>query len=209
MKGIFRSRLIASSLKIHPYLFNIVRLLKLTTLFFMQEKQLSFYDMRPDSKAAATRIKTNRKPISLLLDRMTDPRNIGGIFRLADAALIEHIYFYKCEGLEITPKIKKISRSTTQVVTSSHLSNIEDVKILQETHKVIALEYTNQSIPYTDFTPSGKTLLVIGNEQRGVSEELLKEAEQSIHLPMLGMNTSMNVMCATGIAVYGLLMKVR
>lgn len=173
----------------------------------MQEKQLTFQDMRPDSKAAATRIKTNRKPIILLLDRMTDPRNVGGIFRLADAALIEHIYFYKCEGMEITAKIKKISRSTTQVVPFSHLSSLDTVKTLKETHNLIALEYTNQSIPYTDFIPVGKTILVIGNEQRGVSEELLGEIEQSIHLPMLGMNTSMNVMCATGIAVYGLLMK--
>jgi len=173
----------------------------------MQEKQLSFYDMRPDSKATAEKIKTNRKPISLLLDRMTDPRNVGSIFRLADAALIEHIYFYRCEGLEITAKIKRISRSTTQVVPYSHLKDLEAVKALKKTHNLIALEYTNQSIPYTDFKPTGKTMLVIGNEQRGVSEELLAVTEQSIHLPMLGMNTSMNVMCATGIAVYGLLMK--
>jgi tRNA G18 (ribose-2'-O)-methylase SpoU len=173
----------------------------------MQEKQLNFQDMRPDSKATAKKIKTNRKPISLLLDRMTDPRNVGGIFRLADAALIEHIYLYKCEGLEITAKIKRISRSTTQVVPYSHLDHLEAVETLKETHKLIALEYTTQSIPYTDFKPLDKTLIVIGNEQRGVSEELLKLTEQSIHLPMLGMNTSMNVMCATGIAVYGLLMK--
>lgn len=173
----------------------------------MQEKQLNFHDMRPDSKATIESIKANRNPVSLLLDRMTDPRNVGGIFRLADAALIEHVYFYKCEGLEITSKIKRISRSTTQVVPYSHLDNLEAVETLKARKKLIALEYTNQSIPYTDFEPKGNTVLVIGNEQRGVSEELLKLTEQSIHLPMLGMNTSMNVMCATGIAVYGLLMK--
>ena len=50
---------------------------------------------------------------------------------------------------------------------------------------------------------------MIGNEQRGVSEELLALTTQSIHLPMLGMNTSMNVTCAAGIAVYGLLMKLQ
>ena len=173
----------------------------------MQEKQLSFQDMRPDSKATSENIKTNRNPISLLLDRMTDPRNIGGIFRLADAARIKHIYFYKCEDLEITSKIKRISRSTTQVVPYSHLDSLEAVEALKSTQDLIALEYTSQSIPYTDFTPQERTILVIGNEQRGVSEELLELTGQSIHLPMLGMNTSMNVMCATGIAVYGLLMK--
>jgi len=173
----------------------------------MQEKQLNFHDMRPDSKVTAERIKVNRNPISLLLDRMTDPRNVGGIFRLADAALIDHIYFYKCEGLEITSKIKRISRSTTQVVPYSHINDLETLETLKETQRLIALEYTNQSIPYTDFKPKGSTILVIGNEQRGVSQELLELTEQSIHLPMLGMNTSMNVMCATGIAVYGLLMK--
>lgn len=173
----------------------------------MQEKQLNFRDLRPDSKATAESIKTNRNPISLLLDGMTDPRNIGGIFRLADAALVEHIYLYRCADFEISAKVKRISRSTTEVVPFSHLSDLTAVAKLKKTGKLIALEYTNQSILYTDFEVEGRTILVIGNEQRGVSEELLALTEQSIHLPMLGMNTSMNVMTATGIAVYGLLIK--
>lgn len=173
----------------------------------MQEKQLSFRDLRPNSKATAQRIKTNRTPISLLLDGITDPRNIGGIFRLADAALIEHIYFYQNAEVEISSKIKRISRSTTEVVPYSHLKNLTQVQRLKETGALVALEYTNQSILYTDFKLPQKTVLIIGNEQRGVSKELLALADQSIHLPMLGMNTSMNVMTATGIAVYGLLTK--
>jgi len=173
----------------------------------MQEKQLGFRDLRPNSKATSERIKTNRNPISLLLDGMTDPRNIGGIFRLADAALVEHIYFYQSAEIEISAKIKRISRSTTEVVPYSHLTTISAIKELKKTGKLIALEYTNQSIIYTDFKVEEKTILVIGNEQRGVSNELLELTDKSIHLPMLGMNTSMNVMTATGIAVYGLLMK--
>lgn len=171
------------------------------------EKQLTFQEMRPDVEQRRTHIKENRHLLSLVLDGVTDPRNLGGIFRLADAALIERIYLFRCPEFKITPKIKRISRSATETVPFTIVKNIAEIEALQKERTLIALEYTDRSVSYTQIKFEKNPVLVIGNEQTGVSQELLDLCAQSMHIPMHGFNTSMNVMCATAVGVYGLLEK--
>jgi tRNA G18 (ribose-2'-O)-methylase SpoU len=49
--------------------------------------------------------------------------------------------------------------------------------------------------------------LVIGNEERGISDEVLGLLDASVHIPMHGVKTSLNVAMATGIVTYALLEK--
>lgn len=170
-------------------------------------KQLTFEEMRKDRKKVLESIKTKRHSISILLDGITDPRNIGGLFRLGDAALVDCIYVYNNTDFSVTSKVKRISRSTTDLVPFKVLRNIEEIQDLKKESSLIALEYTDKSSSYSKYEPNKHTILVLGNEKRGVSEELLALCEHSIHLPMYGLNTSMNVLCAASIAVYNLLEK--
>ena len=105
----------------------------------------------------------------------------------------------------MNPKINKISRQTVQYVPHRILHDTAALSAFTATHHIIALEYTNKSIPYTEFNTDQPILLLLGNEQTGLSDELLAFATTSIHLPMLGINSSMNVAMAAGIGVYGLL----
>lgn len=169
----------------------------------MQQRQ--FNEERTNTEEFIQDIKTDRQPISLLLDGLQDPINIGAAFRLADAARLAHIYLYNCIDLSHNKKWKRVARSTHQYVTSSILHDLQEVEELQVKQQLIALEWTDHSIPYNKFSPLFPTILVIGNEKYGISTDLLQLVEQSIHIPMHGVNTSMNVMMATGIAVYQLL----
>lgn len=171
----------------------------------MDRKQLGFYDERDDLEAYRQFIEQNRHPIALLLDRVTNARNIGSLYRLADAARLEHIYAYQFEEYANGKKIKRVARAANEFVPFQPLKTLEEVKKLREKYQFVALEVTNTSIPYATFTPEKPCLLIIGNEQNGVSKELLDLAEKAIHIPMFGINTSMNVAMSTGIAVYGLL----
>lgn len=172
-------------------------------------RQLTFRDLRPNVAEVQKQIQESRHPVSLLLDGVNDPRNIGGMFRLADAALVEHIYFFRQEEDSIHAKSKRISRHTTDLVPHSFLRDLSDVRSLAANAELVALEYTNESLEYTEFVPAERTILIIGNEQKGVSEDLLDLATRSLHLPMFGLKTSMNVMCATAVATYELVRKVR
>jgi len=174
-----------------------------------KERQLHFRDERPDWKARLERLEQQRHPISLLLDGVRDVRNIGTLFRLADAAWLEKIYTFGPKP-ELNPKkLKRIARSTNRFIPWEHLPDVEAVKALKEQADLIGLEITTASIPYRELSVERPMVLVIGSEQQGISEELLALTNQCIHLPMYGINTSMNVAMATGIAVYELVEKFR
>lgn len=78
---------------------------------------------------------------------------------------------------------------------------------------MLALEITDASQSLFDFQlpgaaaglPNRPIYLIAGNESAGVSQELLDLCHASVHLPMYGQNTSMNVSVSLGAAVYLLL----
>ncbi|MFK8105073.1 MAG: TrmH family RNA methyltransferase [Saprospiraceae bacterium] len=170
-------------------------------------RQLEFSDERKDFKKYLAFIEANRHPISLLLDGIHDLQNIGMLFRLGDAARIEKIYFYPTSFDLNEKKLNRIARSTLQYIPHETLNTLESVKKLQQSHHLVALDRTNKSIPYTQLAPQKKILLIAGSEQYGVSDELLALADTTIHIPMYGVNTSMNVACATSIALFSIISK--
>ena len=170
----------------------------------MKHKQLTYNDERADSKELLKQIANNKHPISLILDRLQSPANAGAIFRLAEAARIEKIFLFQSSFSFNDRKFKRASRSTKKYVDYELIADIEKIKNLKKDWQLVALEKTNNSIPYTDFRKKEgtKLALIIGHESTGVSEELLALAEEAIHIPMFGLNTSMNVVTATAISVY-------
>ena len=172
-------------------------------------RPLSFHDLRPRPAERQAEIRTDRFPIALLLDRLDDPGNLGLLFRLADAARLQEIILWQTPMDEPGRKTRRIARSTVPIVPFRHLQTEAELAALADEYSLVALEYTNRSIPYTEFQPTGPVLLLAGNEQEGLSPLLLDAAEASIHLPMYGLNSSLNVACAASVAVYDLLGKFR
>jgi len=169
------------------------------------ERPLNFEESRPKLEEHLAFIEKNRHPMIFILDHLTDKRNIAALFRLADAARIEHIYFYGKKGPDLDARTKRIARAASGFVPSSTIDNFEALVLLKNKYHFTALEITNLSKPYYQYEGPEAIALVIGNEQRGVSLPLLQLCEQSVHIPMMGRNASMNVAMAAGIVTYGLL----
>ena len=174
----------------------------------MRNRQLNFREERVDAKRRIEFIKNNPHPISLVLDGLSNPRNIASIFRIAEAARVKCIYGYQMPGLEKEKKFTRISRNTIDLVPFKVLENVEQLKLCLTEMKIVALEITDTSIPYMEYHPEKECCLIIGNEKNGVRPELLQLAETCIHIPMYGLNTSMNVAVATGIATFSILEKI-
>lgn len=170
-----------------------------------KERQLSFMDFFQEKNQLEEHLAKERMPVSLLLDGLSNPRNVGMIFRLAEAARVKCIYTYKMDHLEKSKKMMKASRSTDQYLDVKPLKNITEIASLKENYDLIGLELTTRSKNYTSFKVNRPVILIIGNEKSGISQELIDLALLCIHIPMLGIKTSMNVAIATGIAVYSLL----
>ncbi len=172
----------------------------------MIRKQIRFDDVRQDVNQYLKAINRWRHPIALLLDGVDDVRNLGAIFRLADAARVEKIYSIHTKNWTADKRLRRVSRATEQFVPYEHLHDFTAIFALKAQRPLIGVEWTNDSIPYTQFSyPARGCTLVLGNEERGISNALLPLLDACVHIPMYGVKTSLNVAVAAGIVVYSLL----
>lgn len=163
----------------------------------MKHRKLTFDDHEKSSF---------KYPVSILADNITLTKNIGSLFRLCDSLGIEHLYLTGNAAVSSDSKLSKVSRCTERSVTHSTeqdpLLTIQQLK--NNGYTIISLELTSHStnIREFDFSIAEKICLILGNESKGVDDKLLEVSDHCIHIPMLGMNSSMNVICAASIAVF-------
>jgi tRNA G18 (ribose-2'-O)-methylase SpoU len=151
--------------------------------------------------------KIERHPIYVLLDNVRSVYNVGSIFRTSDAALIKKLFL---TGYTPHPPRKDIEKTALGTIESVpweyHKNPIEPIKLLKlENVKIVALEITDESIPYYEIKPEDFPLcLIVGNEITGITEEVLSMCDLSIEIPQFGIKHSLNVAVAYGIAVFEL-----
>jgi len=145
-------------------------------------------------------------PLIFLLDDVADPANVGAIFRIADALGVERLLL--C-GNTVSPpnrRLTRTARSTDKIVAYDRCNDLKMAifSLREQGYHFVALELTAQSIDLktVDYAAMGKICLILGAEQAGVRPELLEIADQTVHIPMLGQNSSMNVATASAIAVH-------
>ncbi|TDU40162.1 SpoU rRNA methylase family protein [Gelidibacter sediminis] len=152
-----------------------------------------------------SKFKRHTFPITLVCENVTNAANVGSIFRIADAFGIEKLIF--C-GSPIPKgrKMTKTSRSTEKYVPYEHH---EDAQFLLGTLKnsgyhIVAIEITSSStaLDKMSIEQQSPIVLLVGDENFGISEACLKLADQIVHIEMFGQNSSMNVTQATSIALY-------
>ena len=140
-----------------------------------------------------------------MCDNVTNAPNLGSLFRISDAFGIEKLILCG-DNITLGRKIAKTSRATEKVVNfeicESASKVVEDLKFKK--YQIISLEITESSEPIHcfKFSTERPIALIIGDENFGVSEAVLKNSDAIIHIDMYGHNSSMNVVQATNIALY-------
>lgn len=155
--------------------------------------------------------KSNIKfPLSIIANDMSSPLNVGSLFRLCDALGIEKLYLCGDTPAPPNSKINKTSRSTEKYVNHEVHANAESLvkKLKTAGSYVVSLEITSSSraISSGEFTKAlnmNKPLcLILGAENSGISDCLLSLSDLTVHIPMHGYNSSMNVISAASIACF-------
>ena len=149
--------------------------------------------------------KKQKHPITLVCDNITNAPNIGSLFRVADAFGIEELIFCG-KNVSLGKRMTKTSRSTEKYVTYNIEHHINDVvlNLKANGYYILALEITENSQDLSQFILDTKQpiALILGDENFGVSDEILKLSDVVLHINMYGNNSSMNVVQATSIALY-------
>ena len=107
---------------------------------------------------------------------------------------------------KLSKRIDKTALGAQSNLNLSYVENIDNkiLELKQNSYQIISLEQSDQSVDISEFDPSDKIVLIIGNELDGVSAELLDISDKIIEIPMLGKKESYNVASATAIALYHL-----
>lgn len=149
--------------------------------------------------------KQNHNDIIFVLDDLEHEENIGSAFRLADAFNIEKIIIISGKNYDLK-LLQKTARSCEKVVPYLVCNNVQDA--LKEMEKLnyipVNIEITSTSKPLREinFAELTKVALIVGNESRGISDEILVQVALSCHIEMYGNNSSMNVASSLAIATY-------
>jgi len=166
----------------------------------MNNKQLDH------SQHLAHLTKAKMYPLCFLAHDIDAPTNVGSLFRIADALGVERIYL---SGRSPTPpnsKIRKTSRATEKFVAFRYEHDPLDIvsRLKSEGYTIISLELTTRSIDIRTLSllSDQKVCLILGSENSGVCQALLDVSDITLHIPMMGHNSSMNIASACSIATY-------
>ena len=145
-------------------------------------------------------------PLTVVLDDVRSMHNVGSIFRTADTFRIEALYLCGITSTPPSTEIHKTALGAEDCVAWRYFPTaLEAVAQLhQDGYTVYSVEQVEHSTKLHRFLPQqGKRYaIVLGNEVKGVHQQVVDASDGCIEIPQLGTKHSMNVSVAAGIVIY-------
>lgn len=144
-----------------------------------------------------------REPFFLLLDRITDVRNFGAIARTAECAGLDGIVIAEKGNAPITSDAMKTSAGALNHLPVCREKDLKKTLQLLRDNGIRVVACTEKaSKDLYEVNLTGPIALIMGSEEDGIGDPLLREADELAKIPMNGRIGSLNVSVAAGVAVY-------
>ena len=159
------------------------------------------------NRISTEEFKTAEKlPLIVVLDHVRSLYNVGSVFRSSDAIRVASVYL--C-GITATPpqvEIHKTALGAEDSVNWVYYERTQDAveHLMAEGYEVWAVEQVEGSIMLQDFQPdkAKKYAIILGNEVKGVQQEVVDQCDGCIEIPQFGTKHSLNVSVTAGILVW-------
>lgn len=140
----------------------------------------------------------------VILDHLEDPHNFGAIIRTCECAGIKHIIIPKDRSVRVNETVIKVSSGAISYVDIIMVSNLTNAinKLKDKGFFVYGADMDGTDYNNGDFT--GKKVLVIGNEGKGISPIVSSACDEIVSIPMEGNINSLNASVSAGILIYGM-----
>jgi tRNA (guanosine-2'-O-)-methyltransferase len=148
-----------------------------------------------------------RQPdLTIVLENIWDPHNVGAILRSADAVgiMTVHLLYYIEQAPDLRTIGKLSSASAKQWLTIRRHGSVEEcyAALRDAGFAIHASHLTPSATSLYELDATRPTAFVIGNEHRGVSDTACALADGIFFIPMAGMVQSLNASVANAVILY-------
>ncbi len=152
-------------------------------------------------------------PLVVVLDDIRSLHNIGSVFRTSDAFRIECICLCGITAVPPHPEIHKTALGAEFTVDWKYVDNAVDAvdNLRKEGYVVYSVEQAEGSVMLDklELDKNRKYAIVMGNEVKGVRQEVIDRSDGCIEIPQYGTKHSLNVSVTAGIVIWDLFKKLR
>jgi 23S rRNA (guanosine2251-2'-O)-methyltransferase len=142
-------------------------------------------------------------PLLLVLDEITDVRNMGAIVRTAECAGADAVIIPQKGSALINAEGMKASAGALNILPVCREKNLAETLDFLQTSGVQVLACDEKAeTSYTAIDLNAPTAFIMGSEGKGISGELLRLADKQIKIPLMGKIESLNVSVTSGIVLF-------
>jgi tRNA G18 (ribose-2'-O)-methylase SpoU len=145
-------------------------------------------------------------PLIVVLDDVRSMHNVGSVFRTGDAFRIEAVYLCGITSTPPNAEIHKTALGAEDSVEWKYFDTaLEAVEALKSNgYKVYSVEQAYGSTMLQEFTPiyNNRYAVILGNEVKGVHQEVIDASDGCLEIPQFGTKHSMNVSVTAGIIIW-------
>jgi tRNA (guanosine-2'-O-)-methyltransferase len=142
--------------------------------------------------------------VSLVLESVESPFNVGAIVRTAAAYRVETLWLCGSTASLGSSNVKKTAMGTERYLTVVTMPKTVDAIAAahDDGFRVIGIELTDAALPIHELDLGDDVCLVVGHEDRGLTSSTMTACDVVVYLPLAGRVGSLNVATATAIGLY-------
>ena len=138
----------------------------------------------------------------ILADQLMTPDNIGSMIRLADNIGATEVCFLGEEQEHNLTKIRHAAASSRDNIRWYFTEETDLRKIVPEGKAIVAIETADNATCIYDTELPKDVAFIVGSERHGIREELLKQCDLTVYIPVPGPTRSLNVSHAAAVALF-------
>ena len=152
-------------------------------------------------------------PVTVVLDNVRSEMNVGSVMRTADAFLIERIVLCGITPQPPKSEIHKTALGAEESVNWQYYPTTVDAieELKRDGYLICSIEQVHDSVSLKQFIveKGQKIAVVMGNEVKGVSQEVVDASDVCVEIPQHGTKHSLNISCCAAIVIWHVYSRLR
>jgi len=145
-------------------------------------------------------------PYHVAIDHLRSAFNVGSIIRVVDAVGFESVMLSSGTPGRETLQVRKTAMGCAGWIPQTRHKDLAEalIRAKEEDYSIIGIETVPNTCSYAEYPWPEKGIVVVGNEEYGITEDVLKACDDFVHLPMSGIKNSVNVANAFAVIAFHL-----